>query len=156
MFHEASLLGELRPCRRWGTAASKFTYFCQIWRRLQHFAPKSWSRLQNPQDIENQQTVIWTVSIVTAWNPELRAHIGPQASNKYFSVGSYYKGIWFWLSYFILINVQRDVTICSIYFILLQNNSTCFGCRPHPSSGVRKTLTTANGTSHMVKYKGFN
>ena len=56
----------------------------------------------------------------------------------------------------ILIYVQRDATICSIYFILLQNHSTCFGCRPHPSSGVHKTLTTATGTSHIVKYKGFN
>ena len=39
----------------------------------------------------------------------------------------------------ILINVQRDATICSLYFILLQYHSTCFGCRPHPSSGVHKT-----------------
>ena len=29
-------------------------------------------------------------------------------------------------------------TICSLYFILLQNHSTCFGCRPHPSSGVHE------------------
>jgi len=47
-------------------------------------------------------------------------------------------------------NVQRDATICSLYFILLQDHSTCFGCRPHPSSGVRKTVITATGTSHMV------
>ena len=38
----------------------------------------------------------------------------------------------------ILINVQRDATICSLYFILLQYRSTCFGCRPHPSSGAHK------------------
>jgi len=50
----------------------------------------------------------------------------------------------------ILINVQQDATICSLYFILLQNHSTCFGCHPHPSSGVHKTVTTATGTSHIV------
>ena len=50
----------------------------------------------------------------------------------------------------ILINVQWDATICSLYFILLQNHSTCFGCRPHPSSGVPKTVVTATGTSHMT------
>ena len=25
-------------------------------------------------------------------------------------------------------------------------HSTCFGCQPHPSSGVHKTVTTASGT----------
>ena len=50
----------------------------------------------------------------------------------------------------ILINVQQDVTICSLYFILLRNHSTCFGCRPHPSSGVHKTVTTATSTSHIL------
>ena len=39
----------------------------------------------------------------------------------------------------ILINVQRDATICSLYFIFLQDHSTCFRFRPHPSSGVHKT-----------------
>jgi hypothetical protein len=34
-------------------------------------------------------------------------------------------------------------------YILLQYHSTCFGYRPHPSSGVRKTVVTATGTSHM-------
>ena len=48
------------------------------------------------------------------------------------------------------INVQRDATMCSLYFILLQYHSTCFGCRPHPSSRVHKTIVTATGTSHMV------
>ena len=50
----------------------------------------------------------------------------------------------------ILINVQRDATICSLHFILLQYHSTCFGCRPCPSSGVHKTVVTTTGTSHMV------
>jgi len=48
-----------------------------------------------------------------------------------------------------LMNVQRDATICSLY-ILLQNHSTCFGCRTHSSSGVYKTVVTATGTSHMI------
>ena len=50
----------------------------------------------------------------------------------------------------VLINVQRDATICSLYFSLLQYHSTCFGCRPHPSSGVHKTVITATGTSDMI------
>ena len=50
----------------------------------------------------------------------------------------------------ILINVQRDATICSLYFILLQIHSTCFGWRPHPSSGVHETVVIATGTGHMI------
>jgi hypothetical protein len=46
----------------------------------------------------------------------------------------------------ISIIVQRDATQRSL-FIILQVNSTCFGCQPHPSS-VHKTVTTASGTSH--------
>jgi len=34
-------------------------------------------------------------------------------------------------------------------YILLQYHSTCFGCRPYPSSGVHKTVVTATVTSHM-------
>jgi len=48
-----------------------------------------------------------------------------------------------------LINVQRDATVCSLYFILLHYHYTCFGCRPHPSSGVHKTVVTASGTCHI-------
>jgi len=33
---------------------------------------------------------------------------------------------------------------------LLQNHSTRFGCPPHPSSGVLKTVTTATGTGHNI------
>jgi hypothetical protein len=50
----------------------------------------------------------------------------------------------------ILLNVQRDATICNLYFILLQDHSTCFGFCPHQSSGVYKTVVTATGTSHMI------
>ena len=39
---------------------------------------------------------------------------------------------------------------CAVRFILLQDNSTCFGCLPHPSSGVHKTVTTASGTGHNI------
>ena len=48
----------------------------------------------------------------------------------------------------ILITVQRDATQSSL-FIILQVHSTCFGCRPLPSSGVIKTVTTASGTGHI-------
>jgi len=48
----------------------------------------------------------------------------------------------------ILIVVQRDATQSSLY-IILQVHSTCFGCQPHPSSGVHKTLTTASGTLQL-------
>ena len=44
-----------------------------------------------------------------------------------------------------LITVQRDPTQSSL-FIILQVHSTCFGCQPHPSSAVHKTVTTASGT----------
>jgi len=33
---------------------------------------------------------------------------------------------------------------------LLQSHSTCFGCPPHPSSGVLKTVTAASGTGHNI------
>ena len=48
----------------------------------------------------------------------------------------------------ILIMVQQDATQSSL-FIILQVHSTCFGCQPHPSSGVHKTVTTASGTGHI-------
>ena len=39
----------------------------------------------------------------------------------------------------ILIIVKRNATQSSL-FIILQVHSTCFGCQPHPSSGVHKTV----------------
>ena len=33
---------------------------------------------------------------------------------------------------------------------LLLNYCTCFGCLPHPSSGVHKTVTAASGTGHNI------
>ena len=50
--------------------------------------------------------------------------------------------------WFILIIVQRDATQSSL-FIILQVQSTCFGCQPHPKSGLHKTVTTASGTGHI-------
>ena len=50
--------------------------------------------------------------------------------------------------YLFLIIVQRDTTLSSL-FIILQIHSTCFGCQPHPSSGVHKTVTTASGPCHI-------
>ena len=47
-----------------------------------------------------------------------------------------------------LITVQQDATQSSL-FIILQVHSTYFGCKPHPSSGVHKTVTTASGTGHI-------
>ena len=47
-----------------------------------------------------------------------------------------------------LIIVQRDATQSSL-FIILQVHSTCFGCQPHPSSGVHQTVTAASGTDHI-------
>jgi len=44
--------------------------------------------------------------------------------------------------------VQRDATQSSL-FIILQVHSTCFGCQPHSTPGVHKTVTTAFGTSHI-------
>ena len=37
----------------------------------------------------------------------------------------------------------------AVLFIILQVHSTYFGCQPHPSSGVHKTVTTASGTGHI-------
>jgi len=45
---------------------------------------------------------------------------------------------------YILIIIQRDATQSSI-FIILKVHSTGFGCQPHPSSEVHKTVTTASG-----------
>jgi len=46
-------------------------------------------------------------------------------------------------------NTQRDDFLQKSLFITLQVHSTCFGCQPHPSSGVHKTVTTASGIVHI-------
>ena len=48
----------------------------------------------------------------------------------------------------ISITVHWDATQSSL-FIILQVHSTCFGCPPHPSSGVHKTVSTDSGTGHI-------
>ena len=78
----------------------------------------------------------WNLGTSTSWNP--LGHSRPVTGLIYLH-----------LPLPILINVQRDATVCSLYFILLLYHSTCFGCGPHPSSGVHKTVVTATGTSHM-------
>jgi len=35
---------------------------------------------------------------------------------------------------------------------LLQSHSMCFGCQPHPSSGVLKTVTAPSGTGHTATF----
>ena len=49
---------------------------------------------------------------------------------------------------FILISSNKLQYYAGIY--LLQNQSTCFGCPSHPSSGVHKTVTAASGIDHTV------
>jgi hypothetical protein len=44
--------------------------------------------------------------------------------------------------------VQKDATQSTIFIILLVH-STCFGCQPHPSSGLHKTVTEASGTVQL-------
>jgi hypothetical protein len=48
----------------------------------------------------------------------------------------------------ILIIVQRNATQSRL-FIILKVHSICFGCQPHPSSRVHKTVTTASDTGHI-------
>jgi len=48
----------------------------------------------------------------------------------------------------VLMGVQRHATQSSL-FIILQVHSTCFGCQPHPSSGVHTTVTTTPHTGHI-------
>jgi len=53
----------------------------------------------------------------------------------------------------ISIIVQRDATQSSL-FIILQVHSTCFGCQPHPSSGVRKTTSLQRGQASLATLEG--
>jgi len=48
----------------------------------------------------------------------------------------------------ILIRYNKMKQYAGIY--LLQNNSTCFECPSHPSSGEHKTVTAASGTGHSI------
>jgi len=44
-------------------------------------------------------------------------------------------------------NELQQYAVC---FILPQDHSACFGCPPHPSSGVHETVTTACGTGKNI------
>ena len=48
--------------------------------------------------------------------------------------------------------ITRQLPIFNCQFCLKINymhyHPTCFGCRPHPSSGIHKTVVTATGTTH--------
>jgi len=47
--------------------------------------------------------------------------------------------------------MQQD----TVWFILLQNHSTCFGCPPHPSSGVDSSwIVMAHGEAREAKWRG--
>ena len=50
-----------------------------------------------------------------------------------------------------LIYVNNCPTRCNTNqsVIILHVHSTCFGCQPHPSSGIHKTVTTASGTVQL-------
>ena len=61
----------------------------------------------------------------------------------------YYTDITYTLVVSILIIVQQGATQSSL-FIILQVHSTCFGCQPHPSSGVHKTVTTASNVAKLA------
>ena len=38
----------------------------------------------------------------------------------------------------------------AVNFILLQDHATRFGCSLHPSSGLRKPVTAASVTGHII------
>ena len=47
------------------------------------------------------------------------------------------------------ITVQQDATIRG-FIIFSADNSTCFGCYPHPSSGAHSNVITSSGTGRSV------
>ena len=58
--------------------------------------------------------------------------------------------LWDDWSVLILLHINNCPTRCNTKrSIILRVQSTCFGCQPHPSSGVHKTVATAFGTGHI-------
>jgi len=50
----------------------------------------------------------------------------------------------------LLIYINNCPTRCNTkQSIILQGHPICFGCQPHPSLGVHKTVTTASGTVQL-------
>ena len=97
------------------------------------------------------------VDIYTNFSAKLTAHFTAGELNLYFPA-SPTLGIkdvilcsWFRASQIYIIKLQRDAKISSLYFILLQDHSTYFGCLSHPSSGVHETVVTVTGTSHISR-----
>jgi hypothetical protein len=54
------------------------------------------------------------------------------------------------MTFIIVVSFQRDVAVTSLYFVSLQDISTCFGCSLNPSRGVLKTAYATTGTSHIM------
>ena len=53
--------------------------------------------------------------------------------------------------------MSKDMQKYAVYILFYcKITLTCFWCLSHPSSGVHNTVVTATGTSHTVKYKGYN
>jgi hypothetical protein len=93
-------------------------------------------RILNSSEFRNRMTSVVFKTIVER---ELKNYL--KKKFKFYVYGSIH-------CWSILIIVQRDATQNSL-FIILQVHSTCFGCQPHSSSGVHKTVTTAFGTGHI-------
>jgi hypothetical protein len=53
------------------------------------------------------------------------------------------------LKYYFIINNQNIAALSNLTYYSLRNYSTCFGCSPHPSSGVHKTVDATTGTGHV-------
>jgi len=83
-----------------------------------------------PQLIKIPEKIIYSASVPT----EIRMEVLSMPNWVFFN--------------FVSIIVQRDATQSSL-FIILQVHSTCFGCEPHPSSGLHKTVTIASSTDHI-------
>jgi len=85
----------------------------------------------------------------SALNPATKTHLLFPEATKHRVLSIFYVYVYGSVHrWFILIIAQRDASQSSL-FITLQVHSTCFGCQPHPSSGVHKTVTTASGTGHF-------
>jgi len=94
-----------------------------------------------PQPAEREECYVSGVLHRCAWPTVLCSLCSIVVTNSLYVYGSVHR----WSTSII---VQRDATLSTL-FIILQVHSTCFGCQPHPSSGVHKTVTTASSTGHI-------
>ena len=88
--------------------------------------------------VQNVHVFCWT-SPVADWISLRSETVYSKMHHKVYVDGSMYRSI--------SIIVQRDATQSSLF--ILRVHCTCFGRQPHPSSGVRKTVTTASGTVQL-------